>query len=98
MMISITSTYGLLRNLSKPNPADPVQTQSGTQWDGFRHFAHVPTQTFYNGTKGSDILGTNANHKCSIHHWSVHGFSGRGVLLDYRSYATAQGIVYDSAT
>jgi kynurenine formamidase len=97
-MISITSTYGLLRNLSKPNPADPVQTQSGTQWDGFRHFAHVPTQTFYNGTKGSDILGTNANHNCSIHHWSVHGFSGRGVLLDYRSYATAQGIVYDSAT
>jgi hypothetical protein len=26
-----------------------LNTQSGTQLDGFRHIAHLPTQTFYNG-------------------------------------------------
>ena len=75
-----------------------MNTQSGTQWDGFRHFAHTPTETFYNFTKGSDILGPEANDKCSIHHWSTHGFAGRGVLLDYRSYATSKGIQYESAS
>jgi len=75
-----------------------LNTQSGTQWDGFRHFAHTPTETFYNFTKGSDILGPEANDKCSIHHWSKHGFAGRGVLLDYRSYATSKGIQYESAS
>jgi len=72
-----------------------LNTQSGTQWDGFRHFAHIPTGSFYNGTKGSDILGPNANQKCSIHHWANHGIAGRGVLLDYRGYAEAKGIQYD---
>lgn len=75
-----------------------MNTQSGTQWDGFRHFAHIPTKTFYNNTHAADVLGPTANHKCSIHHWSTHGFSGRAVLLDYRSYADAQGIKYDTAT
>ncbi|KAK2775710.1 hypothetical protein FQN52_003964 [Onygenales sp. PD_12] len=72
-----------------------LNTQSGTQWDGFRHFAHIPTNTFYNGTKAHDIVGPNANHKCSIHHWAEHGIAGRGVLLDYRAYAKANGINYD---
>jgi hypothetical protein len=26
-----------------------LNTQSGTQFDGSRHFAHLPTQTFYTG-------------------------------------------------
>jgi len=72
-----------------------MNTQSGTQWDGFRHFAHVSTQQFYNGAKGSDVVGPNANLKCSIHHWAEHGIAGRGVLLDYRGYAEAHGIQYD---
>ncbi|KIV98737.1 hypothetical protein, variant [Verruconis gallopava] len=72
-----------------------LNTQSGTQWDGFRHFAHMPTATFYNGTKGSDITGPNANLKCSMHYWAEHGIAGRGVLLDYWSYAQSKGLVYD---
>jgi hypothetical protein len=72
-----------------------MNTQSGTQWDGFRHFAHIPTGSFYNGTKGSDIAGPATNHKCSIHHWAEHGVAGRGVLLDYRGYAHKKGINYD---
>ncbi|EZF26747.1 hypothetical protein H103_01256 [Trichophyton rubrum CBS 288.86] len=70
-------------------------TQCGTQWDGFRHFAHLASAKFYNGIKGEDIVGPNANNKCSIHHWAEHGIAGRGVLLDYRSYAKANGIDYD---
>src|SRR5882757_9668122 len=31
-------------------------TQSSTQWDGFRHFAHVASGTFYNNTKDEDII------------------------------------------
>lgn len=76
-----------------------MNTQSGTQWDGFRHVAHQSTSTFYNGTKHTDFTGGNeASHKCSVHLWREHGFSGRGVLLDYRRYADSQGIKYDSAT
>ena len=40
-------------------------------------------------------MGPNANLKCSVHHWAEHGIAGRGVLLDYRSYAKANGIDYD---
>ena len=58
--------------------------------------AHMATATFYNNTHGEDITGPKANHKCSIHHWSDHGIAGRGVLLDYRSYAHKKGIQYDS--
>lgn len=72
-----------------------LNTQSGTQWDGFRHFAHLQSASFYNGAKGSDILGPAANLKCSMHHWAEHGIAGRGVLLDYRGYAEAKGIQYD---
>ncbi|KAK2841641.1 hypothetical protein FQN49_006052, partial [Arthroderma sp. PD_2] len=75
-----------------------LNTQSGTQWDGFRHFAHLASLSFYNGAKGDDIVGPDANHKCSIHHWAEHGIAGRGVLLDYRSYAKANGIEYDPYT
>ncbi|KAG8625910.1 hypothetical protein KVT40_006311 [Elsinoe batatas] len=73
-----------------------MNTQSGTQWDGFRHFAHIATQTFYNGTKGEDITGEKANHKCSIHQWANHGIAGRGVLLDFASWAEKQGRAYDA--
>lgn len=73
-----------------------LNTQSGTQWDGFRHIAHFPTQTFYNGTKGSDIEGLTKEdkNKCGIHHWAQHGIAGRGILIDYWSYAKEKGIVY----
>jgi hypothetical protein len=71
-----------------------MNTQSGTQWDGFRHFAYFPTAEFYNGVKGDDICGPNANMRDSMHHWAEHGIAGRGVLLDYRSYAKSKGLNY----
>jgi hypothetical protein len=73
-----------------------LNTQSGTQWDGFRHIAHFPTETFYNGTKGKHIEGVTKEdkNKCGIHHWAEHGIAGRGVLIDYWTYANEKGIVY----
>ena len=59
-------------------------------------FAWIPAQTFYNNTRGADIIGPKANGKCSIHHWSNHGIAGRGILLDYRSYAEKKGVALDS--
>lgn len=79
-----------------------MNTQSGTQWDGFRHVAHQSTCTFYNNTKAADFRehlgGNKTSHKCSVHLWREHGFTGRGVLLDYKSWAESQGISYDSAS
>ena len=76
-----------------------MNTQSGTQWDGFRHVAHQPTQTFYNNTKHTEFTnGNEQSHKCSVHLWREHGFTGRGILLDYKSWAESQNINYDTAT
>ncbi|KAL9618490.1 MAG: hypothetical protein Q9160_006809 [Pyrenula sp. 1 TL-2023] len=69
-------------------------TQSGSQWDGFRHFAHIPSGNFYNGVRKIDIEGdasTPANTKCGVQAWSHHGIVGRAVLIDYWSYANAAG-------
>ena len=72
-----------------------LNTQSGTQWDGFRHIAHLPSQMFYNGTTGKDIEGPEANPQaCGIHHWAEHGIAGRGILIDYWTYAKEKGIIY----
>jgi hypothetical protein len=72
-----------------------LNTQSGTQWDGFRHCAHFGCAKFYNGVTAEDIVGPKANHKDSIHYWAEKGIAGRGVLLDYRGYAAKVGIEYD---
>jgi len=56
----------------------------------------MPTQTFYNGTKAKHIDGAERDdNKCGIHKWAEHGIAGRGVLIDYWSYAKEQGIIYD---
>lgn len=86
-----------------------LNTQSGTQWDGFRHVAHMATQAFYNGGKAADFRGPkgddepegkgNDNLKNSTHWWSEgRGFSGRAVLLDYRRYADSVGVKYDTSS
>ncbi len=47
-------------------------TQSSSQWDGFRHIRH-PVWGFYNGVADEDH---------GIHHWARRGIVGRGVLAD----------------
>lgn len=75
-----------------------LNTQSGTQWDGFRHFGHIDSKCFYNGAKSTDFVGDNANHRCGINHWATHGIAGRGILLDYRHYAKTHNKPYDPYT
>ncbi|KAL4978382.1 hypothetical protein BDW66DRAFT_149218 [Aspergillus desertorum] len=75
-----------------------LNTQSGTQWDGFRHFAHLGSKCFYNGATSADIEGPMATTRCSIHHWSTHCITSRAILLDYKSYAEAHNINYDPYT
>ncbi|SNX85214.1 uncharacterized protein MEPE_03923 [Melanopsichium pennsylvanicum] len=38
-----------------------LNTQSGSQWDGFRHFGHMPLNVFYGGVKRGDIHDTFAD-------------------------------------
>ncbi|KAI0835464.1 hypothetical protein F5Y06DRAFT_276331 [Hypoxylon sp. FL0890] len=69
-----------------------MNPQSTSQWDGFRHFAHVPSGYFYNKTTPEDISGPSASTKCGIHAWATRGIAGRGLLLDYARYAEANNI------
>jgi kynurenine formamidase len=56
-------------------------TQSSSQWDGFRHIKH-PVHGFYNGIADEDH---------GIHHWAQKGIAGRGVLADVARFREAQG-------
>jgi len=59
-------------------------TQCGSQWDGFRHYAYQQRRRYYGGRTreqltGSKLLGINV--------WVENGgIVGRGILVDYASY------------
>ncbi len=56
-------------------------TQSSSQWDGFRHIRN-PVHGFYNGVE-------DASH--GVHHWARRGIAGRGVLADIGRWRQSQG-------
>jgi hypothetical protein len=56
-------------------------TQSSSQWDGFRHIKH-PVHGFYNGI---------ADEEHGIHHWAKRGIAGRAVLADVARWREGQG-------
>jgi hypothetical protein len=56
-------------------------TQSSSQWDGFRHMKN-PVHGFYNGIADEDH---------GVHHWARRGLAGRGVLADVARWRAAQG-------
>lgn len=84
-------------------------TQSSSQWDGFRHYGYQKEQLWYNGRTIDDILsskemGTHGKFSSSIRRvpplmslaWVENGgIVGRGVLLDYASWAEAKGIAVE---
>ncbi|KAK5193655.1 hypothetical protein LTR16_007243, partial [Cryomyces antarcticus] len=73
-----------------------INTQSGSQWDGYKHVAHQETKMYYNGLHHDDVKNTMDN---GIHHWNDRGgIVGRGVLLDYASYAEKHNIEYSVVT
>ncbi|KAH6669389.1 putative cyclase-domain-containing protein [Halenospora varia] len=76
-----------------------INTQSGSQWDGFRHWAHQDTKLYYNNLQHDQIPDPAHSEKNGIHHWTRRGgIVGRGVLIDYASYAEKHGIKYEATT
>ncbi|KAI8974211.1 hypothetical protein BD414DRAFT_498480 [Trametes punicea] len=89
-----------------------INTQSGTQWDGLKHFGLLKHGVFYQGTPASFFQSgqiriadpTNVDPeliKFGIHNWAQRGICGRGVLLDMvKFYSDANGgqLPYDPMT
>ncbi|KAJ5578158.1 uncharacterized protein N7459_007122 [Penicillium hispanicum] len=72
--------------------------QQSSQWDGLRHHnAPAPTpenpdrRVFYGGTTAQEIKDTDSP-RIGIGFWAKKGIAGRGVLIDYVSYAEKKGI------
>jgi kynurenine formamidase len=63
-------------------------TQSSSQWDGFRHLKH-PAWGFYNGV---------ADEEHGVHHWARRGIAGRGVLADVGRWRMSDGRPIDAGT
>jgi len=77
-----------------------INTQSGTQWDGLRHFPILAHGVFYNNTPLNSLPSgivplpnphqiDQAHGRIGIQNWATHGICGRGVLLDLVSYQTS---------
>ena len=56
-------------------------TQSSTQWDGFRHIRRLDLG-HYNGVP---------SERHGVHHWARRGIAGRAVLADVARWREAQG-------
>ncbi|HEV3123673.1 MAG TPA: cyclase family protein [Candidatus Dormibacteraeota bacterium] len=56
-------------------------TQSSSQWDGFRHVRHA-IHGFFGGVADEDH---------GVHHWARRGIAGRAVLADVARWRTAAG-------
>ncbi|KAI1359000.1 hypothetical protein F5Y08DRAFT_93100 [Xylaria arbuscula] len=72
-----------------------MNVQSGSQWDGFRHYGHQTQGKFYNNLSPEEA---KAGTRCGIQAISDHGIVGRGVLLDYYGWKVAKGDSYDPFT
>lgn len=68
------------RGVANDDVLHGFNTQSSTQWDGFRHFG--APEGFYNGLAGDQH---------GVLHWAEHGLAGRGVLVDVDRWRRAQG-------
>ncbi|CEL06439.1 hypothetical protein ASPCAL09616 [Aspergillus calidoustus] len=67
-------------------------TQGSSQWDSFRHFAYQADKKFYNGTTQDEIHASGRTAINGLQAWCSRGLAGRGVLVDYASYARRHGI------
>ncbi|KAK4495067.1 hypothetical protein PRZ48_013394 [Zasmidium cellare] len=71
-----------------------MNTQCSTQWDGFRHFGYQKDNKFFNGWLAEDFVKPETSLVNGIHVWCAQGIAGRGVLLDYYTWAQKQNIQY----
>ncbi|KAF2849493.1 hypothetical protein T440DRAFT_499701 [Plenodomus tracheiphilus IPT5] len=91
-----------------------INTQSSSQWDGFRHFADPKSGAHYNGCFSDVIMAEIAEaddneseatpeeedkpRRLGIDAWAKRGIVGRGVLLDIYAWAQANGTHYNPFT
>jgi kynurenine formamidase len=82
-------------------------TQSSSQWDGFRHFANPIYECHYNGVLAEEIMrgldddGEDApeqSRKLGTDAWAKSGIVGRGVLLDIYTWAQQNNKAFDPFT
>ncbi|KAL5511947.1 hypothetical protein ACEPAH_5166 [Sanghuangporus vaninii] len=80
-----------------------INSQSGSQWDGLRHFGVIKHGVFYQNTPkeefslgkipNADPLNVDQNLiKFGMHNWAQHGICGRGVFLDLVKFYTQDGL------
>ncbi|KAL1612221.1 hypothetical protein SLS60_000445 [Paraconiothyrium brasiliense] len=76
--------------------------QQSSQWDGLRHFSQpipgtegkkVEDRVFYGGTSAKEIRDRSGD-RIGMQHWAREGIAGRGVLIDYASWAEKKGLKY----
>jgi hypothetical protein len=61
-----------------------INTQSGSQWDSLKHFAHQSSKKYYNGLTHEEATHSDRN---GTHNWCERGgIVGRGVLCDWVRY------------
>jgi hypothetical protein len=67
-------------------------TQSSSQWDGFRHFAYQKAGRFYNNTTMEDIhkAENRPENFLGIHNFAEQGIVGRGILVDFARWCERQ--------
>ncbi|KAF9886971.1 hypothetical protein FE257_010712 [Aspergillus nanangensis] len=73
-------------------------TQIGAQWDGLRHVTYLSGNKFYNNITSLDNIsgGRDETHQLGINNWvQAGGIVGRGILLDFCSYAQTKNIHYE---
>ncbi|MCJ1285523.1 hypothetical protein MMC26_004863 [Xylographa opegraphella] len=65
-------------------------TQSSSQWDGFRHYGYINEKRYFNGRTDEDVRESRV---LGIDVWADNGgIVGRGVLLDYLDYAERHSV------
>jgi hypothetical protein len=77
---------------------DNWNTQSSSQWDGFRHIRHHSMNRLTNPDEtGTGHFGGVDDADHGVDHWARTGIVGRGVLADVGRWRRAQGrpLVYD---
>ncbi|KAK9366200.1 hypothetical protein V1509DRAFT_296348 [Lipomyces kononenkoae] len=80
-----------------------MNPQQSSQWDGFRHHSQPTNKSdgltddciWFGGTTREEIQ-TPGNGRIGIQHWAKQGIVGRGILVDYASWAKEKGIKYSS--
>lgn len=67
-----------------------MNTQCGTQWDGFRHYAYQKARKFYGGRTQEQL---QSSETIGINTWVENGgIVGRGILLDYVGWCAYKGV------